>query len=1194
MKKKLLALLLAATMVLQGTGILEVQAAITNTDKNTAVEMTLDTTYTVDLEMGKEACYKFTPVTDGVYVFESEGTDDVYGELYDSSGELLKENDDGGSNYQFSIKCILLAGETYYLKGYGYEHYPAELIVSVTLQDNAGWYVDYSYVQKVEYGKSRDLEVRVNSDNDVTYQWSYYNGSDYVEIQGATNNTYTVTGVKEMYKVYRCYVSDGTDSEECYIEARLDTGIELDNEYESFTIEYGNSKTLDVWATGGVGELSYQWWCYKGVINEEDPHEMLGEYSWRIDGATSSTYTLEGNTDLCPYYACVVTDGVSEVIYTVEMYLDSGLRVENNQIYVTYEYGVDNVLSVEAFTRAEELSYQWYTYDFFNGEREISGATESTYTIKKDKKAYSQYRCRVSDGINVDICVYYYISWNTGLDVKGGLNQYINIPEGVSKTLNVEATSRKDGFTYQWFHSDDGENYLKSNGFTKSSLQITAEEGESSKYKCQVSDSLDVIDVIYEINIVKCMKVSKNEDNPLTEKEMFFEISEIEGAQKISFANTNNSCAQKLILYDADINELVDMDSDSVTYVFEKDKTYYLYAYSEAVESQDDPVIIKRTNVEFCALPYSEVSSSVLYNSEHTMEVMAVYGEGTLSYQWYYSDDGQSGMIEGATQNEYTITADKNVHEEYYCKVRNENGNESDEIDVYFYVSVNTNLIALGMNLSKVKVPYAGTKIVTVEATSLAENITYQWYSFDAITQQSKAIEGATASSITLTGNDSLADAYYCVVSDGIEMIETNKVYTEIDTGLKAFTASDYFEGYYGSAVEFKVFASSARPNITYEWYCCNDEDISDDVIDWKKINGATSSVYSFVASVSSYKYFLCKVSDGILTEEVFFVAYYKIGINDINDGFKVDIEYTSVLEDGTPKEPKVTVKNDKKTLEIKRHYSVEYQDNVKPGTATIIIRGIGVYRGEITKTFTITAKPPKEPQKQEEPKQPAVTTPTVTSIANATVTLDKKSYIHDGRAKTPKVTVVVGGKTLVNGTDYTVAYANNKNIGTATVTITGKGSYNGTTTATFNINVKVGKVYTVGAYKYKVTSKSEVAFAGLKKASTKKVVIAGSVKIGGKKFKVTSIADKALQKKAKVTSVTVGVNIKKIGKNAFNGCKKLKTITVKSTKIKSVGKNALKGINSKAKLRVPAKKLKIYQKLFKGKGQGKKVSITK
>jgi hypothetical protein len=64
--------------------------------------------------------------------------------------------------------------------------------------------------------------------------------------------------------------------------------------------------------------------------------------------------------------------------------------------------------------------------------------------------------------------------------------------------------------------------------------------------------------------------------------------------------------------------------------------------------------------------------------------------------------------------------------------------------------------------------------------------------------------------------------------------------------------------------------------------------------------------------------------------------------------------------------------------------------------------------------------------------------------------------------------------------------------------------------------------------------------------------------------------------------------------KQAFYGCKNLKTITIKSIGLKTVGKEAFKGINAKATIKVPAKKLSSYKKLLKGKGQGSKVKIVK
>ena len=215
-------------------------------------------------------------------------------------------------------------------------------------------------------------------------------------------------------------------------------------------------------------------------------------------------------------------------------------------------------------------------------------------------------------------------------------------------------------------------------------------------------------------------------------------------------------------------------------------------------------------------------------------------------------------------------------------------------------------------------------------------------------------------------------------------------------------------------------------------------------------------------------------------------------------------------------------------------------------------------------------------------------------SLEKAVVTIAKVNYAYDGKAKTPAVSVTLDGKKLAANTDYKVTYQKNKNIGTATVTITGAGNYTGTVTKTFTIRAKKGTSFTVGAYKYKITSSKEVSFAGIKSAKTKKVVIPKTVKIGGKTFKVTSVAKKALYKKTKVTSVTIGANVKTIGASAFAGCKKLSTITIKSNVLKSAGKNAFKGIKATAKIKVPSKKLKAYKKVLKNKGQGRKVKIVK
>ncbi|MCD8050543.1 MAG: S8 family serine peptidase [Clostridiales bacterium] len=75
------------------------------------------------------------------------------------------------------------------------------------------------------------------------------------------------------------------------------------------------------------------------------------------------------------------------------------------------------------------------------------------------------------------------------------------------------------------------------------------------------------------------------------------------------------------------------------------------------------------------------------------------------------------------------------------------------------------------------------------------------------------------------------------------------------------------------------------------------------------------------------------------------------------------------------------------------------------------------------------------------------------TDLADCTVTLSQTTCAYSGAAQKPTVTVKnAAGSTLTKGTDYTVAYSDNINIGTATVTVTGKGAYTGSVTTTFSI----------------------------------------------------------------------------------------------------------------------------------------------
>ena len=130
---------------------------------------------------------------------------------------------------------------------------------------------------------------------------------------------------------------------------------------------------------------------------------------------------------------------------------------------------------------------------------------------------------------------------------------------------------------------------------------------------------------------------------------------------------------------------------------------------------------------------------------------------------------------------------------------------------------------------------------------------------------------------------------------------------------------------------------------------------------------------------------------------------------------------------------------------------------------------------------------------------------------------------------------------------------------------------------------------------KYKVLSASAktVAAVGVTTKSVKSVTVYSTVKSGGTTWKVIQINASAFKGCKKLTKVTIGSNVKKIGKQAFAQCKKLKTVNMKKAKnITSIGKKAFTKIYAKAKFTVPAKKRAKYTKLLKKAGVPKTATI--
>ena len=156
--------------------------------------------------------------------------------------------------------------------------------------------------------------------------------------------------------------------------------------------------------------------------------------------------------------------------------------------------------------------------------------------------------------------------------------------------------------------------------------------------------------------------------------------------------------------------------------------------------------------------------------------------------------------------------------------------------------------------------------------------------------------------------------------------------------------------------------------------------------------------------------------------------------------------DITALTYTGKAQEPAIVVKDGETTLQKDVDYTVAYSNNVNAAASdatenapTVTITAVATsekYAGETTKTFTINPA--------------TITDEMIGEIDDQTFTTNPI---------TPDLTITFGegddAQTLTKGTDFTVEYSNNVNVGEATATVTGQGNFTGEANANFDIIAK-------------------------------------------------------------------------------------------------------------------------------------------
>ena len=457
-----------------------------------------------------------------------------------------------------------------------------------------------------------------------------------------------------------------------------------------------------------------------------------------------------------------------------------------------------------------------------------------------------------------------------------------------------------------------------------------------------------------------------------------------------------------------------------------------------------------------------------------TEQVLVNAGSGiTTGCTLQYKLDGGSYNAElpkATNAGSYTV----------YYKVKGNNTTHSDSSEQSFTVTIAPKTVTAAVSVEPTSYTYTGEAIVPTTVT-VKDGTTVIPASEYTVTYGNNTNAGKA----TVTVKDQDGGNY--VVSGTATFTITKAELSGVTVSLKGWTYGD-------TAKTPTVSGNLGGGNVTYQYKADNASTYTSTV----PTNAGTYTVKATVAESANYKAATATGSFTIAPKTVTNAA--------------VTLSQTSYAYTGRAFQPSVTVK-DGTTVIPASEYTVAYTDNTNVGTATVTVsdRAGGNYVVSGTATFTITkaalsgvsvslggwtygdtAKTPtvsgnlgnanvtyqyKAADAADETYTNVVPTnagtytvkATVAESANyaaATATRNftivpkaiSKATVENigeqeftGRTITPTVTVKDGTVVLTDA-DYSVAYANNIDAGTANVTITGKGNYTGSTSVKFTI----------------------------------------------------------------------------------------------------------------------------------------------
>lgn len=719
----------------------------------------------------------------------------------------------------------------------------------------------------------------------VTYQWQIStDGSNYTNISGATNRTYTPPTKVLGDASYRCVATNKLNG---YTKTAISSAAVItvnDTPTPAFDADAnlsGNAyyKAARADAIGGPivnasGDVTVQW-----------QKSTDGSSFSNIAGAVGNTYTPSTYTVGTAYYRAVLTNSLNGYTKT---YTSPSIRIVTNDTPVPSIVNGSSIanavyyrgqgaaeMDATATVASGTLTYSWERSPADSASVWTEVATTPKYTPPTNTVGEYLYHCKITNTLNGETKQVY--SNTPTITVKAtpvpeltenaSLSSATYALNDTAAALNAESQVPSGNISYQWQSNASGA-WANINGAVSSTYTpLTSSVGNIS-YRCVVTNALYGYTAVYTTNEAKITVVVTS---TVTIVQQPNGASYYRGASADPLrcrATSSASLALQYAWYSGSGTQV----GTGQTYTPPTGTVGSTIYYCVVTDVNGAKATSNRVTVTVNPTPspvYTEemsIASATYLQGANAKALNASAGSaaGNVTYQWYESADNTSfTVINGATDAAYTPpTSDVGV-KYYYCRVRN-------TLNGYFQ-QIRTSTAAI--TVTAIEVPVITTQpknaaYVLLDApealyiTATPQTIlSYQWEKSTngtAFTPISGAVNASYTPDTTLAGV-----FYYRVrVTNGTgayaqSAVSNAAVITVVLPGIritKQPQSADY--GLNDQAQPLETAATANGTTISYNWQRSQDGETG-----WESIAGAFNQTYTPPTNNYSITYYRCVIT---------------------------------------------------------------------------------------------------------------------------------------------------------------------------------------------------------------------------------------------------------------------------------------------------------------------------------------------